>query len=85
MRGAALLGAALIILPGCSSQKTFEVSELCGTKVDPALVAPFLPEGEELKVDDGLTEPGQPRCKVYVHGTLHLYLRGDIVESGFDR
>ncbi|WP_405413293.1 hypothetical protein [Streptomyces rubiginosohelvolus] len=84
VRGAALLGAALMILPGCSSPKTFEVSELCGTKVDPALVAPFLPEGEELKVDDSLTEAGQPRCKVYVDGTLHLYLRGDIVEPDFD-
>ncbi len=84
VRAAALLAAAVLSATGCSGQETFEVADLCGTKADPALVAPFLPEGDELKVDDSLSKPGQPRCKVSVDGTLHLYLRGDIVEPDFD-
>ncbi|MEU5283910.1 hypothetical protein AB0G97_07805 [Streptomyces sp. NPDC020755] len=84
VRGAALLAAVAVGAVGCSSQKTFEVSELCGTKVDSALVAPFLPEGETLKVDDGISAPEQPRCQVYVDGDLHLYVRGNIDKADFD-
>ncbi|MEU8564354.1 hypothetical protein AB0C45_23105 [Streptomyces cyaneofuscatus] len=83
-RVAALLAAVTVGAAGCSSQKTFEVSELCGRKVDSALVAPFLPEGETLKVDDGISAPEQPRCKVSVDDELHLYVRGNIDKPGFD-
>ncbi|MFJ7329345.1 hypothetical protein ACIQVN_24285 [Streptomyces cyaneofuscatus] len=83
-RGAALLAAVAVGAAGCSSQKTFEVSELCGRKVDSALVAPFLPEGETLKVDDGISAPEQPRCQVYVDGKLSLYVRGNVEEPDFD-
>ncbi|SBU95040.1 hypothetical protein YW5DRAFT_04991 [Streptomyces sp. Ncost-T6T-1] len=83
-RGAALLAAVAVGAAGCSSKKSFEVSELCGRKVDASLVAPFLPEGETLKVDDGISAPGQPRCQVYVDGDLHLYVRGNIDKADFD-
>ncbi|MFD0036131.1 hypothetical protein ACFVIZ_00605 [Streptomyces anulatus] len=85
-RGAALLAAVAVAVGavGCSSQRTFEVSELCGRKVNPALVTPFLPEGETLKVDDGISAPGQPRCQVYVDSEPYLYVRGNIDEPDFD-
>ncbi|MFJ3968254.1 hypothetical protein ACIPYR_08810 [Streptomyces parvus] len=69
---------------GCAGPESFTVSDLCGRKVDSALVAPFLPEGETLKVDDGISAPGQPRCQVYVDGDLHLYVRGNIDKADFD-
>lgn len=53
-------------------------------EVDSALVAPFLPEGETLKVDDGISAPEQPRCQVYVDGKLSLYVRGNVEEPDFD-
>ncbi|MFZ4274139.1 hypothetical protein ACOZFM_15645 [Streptomyces arboris] len=84
VRSAALLAAVVVGTAGCSSQKKFEVSELCGTTVETMLVAPFVPEGDTLKIDDSLSGPGQPRCQVYVDGKLSLYVRGDIVEPDFD-
>ncbi|WP_432022815.1 hypothetical protein [Streptomyces parvus] len=83
-RGAALLAAVTVGAAGCSSKKSFEVSGLCGRKVDSALVAPFLPKGETLKVDDGISAPEQPRCQVYVDGDLRLYVRGNIDKADFD-
>ncbi|MGC5535639.1 hypothetical protein [Streptomyces sp. SR-10] len=84
VRGAALLAAVAVGAAGCSSQKKFEVSDLCGRKVDSALVAPFLPEGETLEVNGNLSAPEQPRCKVSVDGELYLYVRGNIDEPDFD-
>ncbi|MFE6913289.1 hypothetical protein [Streptomyces rubiginosohelvolus] len=81
----ATLSAALFIgVAGCGGPESFTVSELCGRKVDSALVAPFLPKGETLKVDDGISAPEQPRCQVYVDGDLHLYVRGNIDKADFD-
>ncbi|WDT92046.1 hypothetical protein H0E86_14775 [Streptomyces sp. SCSIO-PteL053] len=80
----ALLTAMLAGAAGCGGPESFTVSDLCGRKVDPALVAPFLPGGETLKVDDGISAPGQPRCQVYVDGDLHLYVRGNTDKADFD-
>ncbi|MGW1296606.1 hypothetical protein [Streptomyces sp. NPDC002533] len=80
----ALLTVTLAGAAGCGGPESFTVSELCGRKVDASLVAPFLPEGETLKVDDGISAPEQPRCQVYVDGDLHLYVRGNIDKADFD-
>ncbi|MFI1225592.1 MULTISPECIES: hypothetical protein [unclassified Streptomyces] len=82
--GATLSATLFIGVAGCGGSESFTVSELCGRKVDSALVAPFLPEGETLKVDDGISAPEQPRCQVYVDGDLHLYVRGTIDKADFD-
>jgi hypothetical protein len=80
-----MVSAALFLgVAGCGGAESFTVSDLCGRKVDPALVAPFLPEGETLKVDDSISAPEQPRCQVYVDGDLHLYVRGNIDKADFD-
>ncbi|XCM31610.1 hypothetical protein ABXI76_21610 [Streptomyces parvus] len=82
--GATLSAALLIGVTGCAGAESFTVSDLCGRKVDASLVAPFLPEGKTLKVDDGISAPGQPRCQVYVDGDLHLYVLGNIDKADFD-
>ncbi|MFI1225594.1 MULTISPECIES: hypothetical protein [unclassified Streptomyces] len=82
--GGILPATLLIGVAGCGGPESFTVSELCGRKVDSALVAPFLPEGETLKVDDGISAPEQPRCKVSVDGELYLYVRGSIDKADFD-
>ncbi|WP_032766781.1 hypothetical protein [Streptomyces sp. CNS654] len=82
--GATLSAALLIGITGCGGPESFTVSDLCGRKVDPALVAPFLPGGGTLKVDDGISAPEQPRCQVYVDDDLRLYVRGNIDKADFD-
>ncbi|MGQ4728887.1 hypothetical protein ACUN3E_14635 [Streptomyces sp. Ju416(a)] len=82
--GATLSAALLIGVTGCAGAESFTVSDLCGRKVDASLVAAFLPKGETLKVDDGISAPEQPRCQVYVDGDLRLYVRGNIDKADFD-
>ncbi|MCF6526396.1 hypothetical protein HOY81_25460 [Streptomyces sp. JJ36] len=83
--GATALGLVLLLgVAGCGGAEEFTVTEACGARVDPDTVAPLLPEGEKLEIEDTLSEPGKPRCKFYVDGELTLYLRGDVVETGFD-
>lgn len=78
--GAVLLTVLLAGAVGCGGDKEFNVSEACGTKVDPELIRELLPEGDKLEIDDSLSDPDQPRCQLSVDGELTLYLRGDIVE-----
>ncbi|WP_257138306.1 hypothetical protein [Streptomyces sp. rh34] len=80
-----MVSAALFLgVAGCGGTESFTVSDLCGRKVDSALVAPFLPEGETLEVNGNLSAPEQPRCKVSVDGELYLDVRGNIDEADFD-
>lgn len=77
---AVLLTALLVAAVGCGGPDAFQVSEACGTKVDPDLIGQLLPRGEELKTKDTFSEPKQPRCEFEVDGQEVVGLRGDVVE-----
>ncbi|MEV6782395.1 hypothetical protein [Streptomyces sp. NPDC051098] len=78
--GAVLFAALFVGATGCGGPEAFKVSEACGTKVDPELIGQLLPRGEELKTNDTLSEPKQPRCEFEVDGKGQVGLRGDVVE-----
>ncbi|MFF3207300.1 hypothetical protein [Streptomyces sp. NPDC002962] len=78
LRCLAVLTASLTAgtaLSGCSSSEERDYAlprSLCGVSVDPDLLAPFLPPGEEVSTRQTTPNDGTKRCNVSVDGELAL-------------
>ncbi|MDR6980572.1 hypothetical protein J2X68_007312 [Streptomyces sp. 3330] len=78
LRLLAVVTASLAVgtaLSGCSSGEKQGYSlprSLCGVSVDPDLLAPFLPPGEEVSTRQATPNGGTQRCNVSVDGELAL-------------
>jgi hypothetical protein len=73
-------GCAVILLSGCGEERNYAVpDELCGVRVSPKAVEPFLPPGEDLKVkeDHYGSNTGVEGCTAYVDGHVVLSSRGE--------
>ncbi|WP_405795401.1 hypothetical protein [Streptomyces sp. NBC_01506] len=92
MRPSAVLAAVALVLSiglsGCGGgeKKDYAVpASLCGVPVEPELLEPLLPSGEEISVQEsGYENEVQRRlCTVTVDGDVSLTVNGEWREAGF--
>ncbi|MFP8906854.1 hypothetical protein [Streptomyces atacamensis] len=73
----ALLSAVLVAsLSGCGGAADYTVpEEICGRKIDPGLVRPLLPEGEEFEAEKRSIGDDTMRCLLFVDRRRELTIR----------
>ncbi|MFI6345914.1 hypothetical protein [Streptomyces sp. NPDC050560] len=83
---AALTAALLLTMSGCGSSRDYAVpDDLCGVPIDPDVISPLLPDGDKLeKKPYAAKPPERQRCRVYVDGSMILWLAGDITDADTD-
>ncbi|GGY01736.1 hypothetical protein GCM10010358_64640 [Streptomyces minutiscleroticus] len=79
---------AIGILTSCSEptdKKEYDTPKaLCGVSVDQNLIAPFLPSGERIEIQEKNPSPNLKRCQVNVDGKMALIASEEWWEGGDD-
>lgn len=90
MRGLAVVALCIgsLAVTSCGKEREYAVPrDLCGVKVSPELVEPFLPAGDSVSQNDGLDPPEVAGiwCAVSVDGREELKVTGDwVLKSNLD-
>ncbi|WP_219933788.1 hypothetical protein [Streptomyces sp. NWU49] len=78
--------AAVSALTGCSGsdkEKKYDVPEsLCGTPLDPSIIAELLPSGKSINVQEKNPVPGLKRCQVNIDKKLAFRVSQEWWEEG---
>ncbi|GHE99615.1 hypothetical protein GCM10017786_36020 [Amycolatopsis deserti] len=88
MRAFALAGVAAalaVTVAGCEQSREYAVPErVCGVPVDPAVLAPLLPGGEQIADRSTDLGAGSGSCRVEVDNSTVLYLGHGVAPRDWD-